>query len=148
MFEPNRTYNVRVASAYLMESATKHTPGIELSLEHPEHGTIIHTLWLTSKTVEGVRKSLEAMGIKEDLYSRPTFQENCGDYLSGKECSIQTFEEEYNGKRRVKVQWINKPVTPSAGGPAELAKRAAALLSGKPVANDHGADLDSSDVPF
>lgn len=144
MFEPNRTYNVRVASAYLMESQKK-TAGIELSFHDDIHGEIVHTLWLTPNTAERVRKDLETLGVKEEVYSRDSFLENCGDYLTGKECSITTFEEEYNGKRRVKVQWINKPTVESD---VPLAKRAAALLSGKPVANDHGADLDSSDVPF
>jgi len=148
MFESNRDYNVCVRSAYLIESQVKHTPGIELSLEHEDHGTITHTLWLTPKTVEGVRNALAAMGIDEATFSRPSFLENCNNHLAGAQCSINTFEEEYNGKRRVKVQWINPPVTPSAGGPAQLAKRAAALLSGKPAANDHAIELDSSDIPF
>lgn len=152
MFEANRDYNVRVASAYLIESAAKHTPGIELTLENDEAGSIVHTLWLTPKTVESVRKSLENMGVKEEQYSRASFLDNANDYLRGAECSIRTFSEEYNGKSRVKVQWINKPFLPSAGGADGLAKRAAAMLGGGKTemtpAQSTARVADDENVPF
>jgi hypothetical protein len=146
--KPNMRYPATVMSACLTESAQKGTPGISVVFE-TEEGTIEHIIWLTPSTVKRVEKDLGTLGADKSKLSSWTYLENLGLVIQGHECDITTFEEEYNGKKRIKVQWINER---RKAGDVKLADRVAVLFGGKPAPAQPAAKLatniNDDDVPF
>jgi hypothetical protein len=137
-FEPNRDYDVEVTDAAMVTSNQKGTPGIEIHFANEDGDTISHTLWITPKTKDNVAKALERLGMGKATYTKPGFYAQVGTFLSGRKCSISTTEEEYQGKRRVKVQWVNafkKPI------PKDLAESIASMMG------DAEGDVED-EVPF
>lgn len=130
----------------LFEAGDKQTPGIRLWLaitdDGPDKGKVIDwTGWLTDGAFENTNKALtEAFGFDGDYGA---FSAN-GNLFQHKECSITTEFEEYKGKSRLKVRWLNPvgggapaPLDPAAarGLAAKLTARAAALrkAAGQPA---------------
>lgn len=143
--QPNSKYNVTVGFASFIESQNTGTPGIQITFEC-EEGSIEHTIWVTPKSREFAVRDLKTLGIREQDLSSMPFLENIGTALLGAECSITTFEDEYKGKKKLKVQWINDKRKAASGS---AVSRAASLLGGSPVtvpADDHG--ITDEDVPF
>ena len=140
--QAGRHYKATVLSASLTESVTKGTPGISINFQ-TEDGEIEHTIYLTEKTVKRAATDLCLLGADEAQLRSWTYLDNIGTVIQGSECDISTISEEYNGKSRVRVQWINEPR--KAGG-GNLASKAAQLFGG-PAAS---APLPSDDdlVPF
>jgi hypothetical protein len=143
--QAGKRYNVEIVSANLTESQNTGSPGIEVHFEC-EEGTIDHTFWLTEKSKKYVKKDLKTLGLEEDSLESTTFMDNIDTAMSGQKCSILTYEDEYNGKKKLKVKYINKPLV--AGGEAPLAKRAASFFSGKPDAPNAAVQITDDDVPF
>lgn len=68
-----------------------------------EHGTIYGDLYMTEKTIEKTIEKMRAMG-----WEGTDLQElNDGTVLRGKKCRISVEHEEYDGKMRARVGWIN-----------------------------------------
>jgi hypothetical protein len=128
-------YNVTVTSASLMKSAKKGTPGLQLSLETEDGDTIEHVLYLTDSTKVSTAKALVALGVKGEDIRKKIFWENVGSILPNHKGSITTIEETWQGKSRIKVQWINEPIS-EAGGTGtseEIAADAVSLFDDGPV---------------
>lgn len=137
-FKAEREYVVRCTTAQLVSSSQKGTPGIWLGLHNEEEGDIEHTLWLSPKTKDQVEKVLrEAFGVSPEKLKRPDFFEQIDFYLASKEVQITTKAETYNGKERIRVQWIN-PVGEAPADQASIARNAASLWSG----------ATDEDIPF
>jgi hypothetical protein len=90
-----------------------------------EHGSIRWYGYFTDGAVDRTLVSLEHAGW--DGVSLKTL-----DGLGSKDCSIVVEEEEYNGKKRMRVQWVNsasvsKPL--ETDGMSALERRLAAKLS-------------------
>lgn len=139
MFEADQRYPVTIASATMTESASKGTPGIELRLESADGGKIWHTLWLTEGTRPHVAKTLAELGVDKAMLASPAFWDDPGEALNGKDASIVTEEDTYNGKTRVRVKWLNGPVKAAAAPPPPKPGRSQQL------ALDFG---NLEDVPF
>lgn len=143
--QANSEYNGTIIHAASIFSQSG-TPGIQVTLE-AEQGTISHTLWLTEKTIKRVESTLVKIGMpKEQLYS-DTALENIDQILSGKAVNFTTVSEEYQGKPKVKVQWLNPPKSEMSQSAAKTAaKMFAALGNSKPAGNNQ--EITDDDVPF
>lgn len=88
------------ATAPELGQSEQGSPYIQISFETAE-GSITGWLYLTEKalerTIETLRKVFEFDG---------NFETVC-DQINGKQCSIVCELEEYQGKERLKVKWIN-----------------------------------------
>lgn len=150
-YEANQQYQVSVSGAGLTFSS-QGRPGLELYFTHPDHGEIKEVLWISEKTQERLEKTLrEVFGITPERYENPLFYEEAGSYLSGKPCYITTALDEYQGKTRVRVQWINREAKKPAEAidKAKLARKAAEIMRrGRSTAPAASAPFDDGDVPF
>lgn len=148
------------------ESGVKKTPYIRLDLEvmdDPEE-TGKRISWygyLSDKALDNtIQKLVDAFDFSGDLNALYTGQ----DTLAGKLCQFTTEFEEYDGKDRLKVKWLNpigyaKPPQPSMDGKALSSllaringKSKAAALAAKSVMKPSVAvkkDAEQTDdVPF
>lgn len=129
--QAGKTYTATVLNAHLGESQAKGTPALFFQFETPD-GEIEHALFITDKTRERIVKTMgECFGVTLDQLRSRTFLDNLAATLAGRECSISTVSEEYKGKDRVRVQWMN-PKRKEADG--NLTKRAAEFFGGKSIA--------------
>jgi hypothetical protein len=116
-FQPGQNYNVAVSSAFVMESKSG-KPGIQINFEKEDGASIQHTIWISEKALEYAARDLATLGIPTDKLSSPTYLENIGSHLVGRECNVSIFEEDYNGKKYTKVQFINEKRDTSGAPPA------------------------------
>lgn len=142
--QPNQKYNATVGFASFIESQNTGTPGINITFEC-EEGSIDHTIWVTPKSREIAIRDLKTLGIKEEDLKSQVFLENIGTALLGAECSITTYEDEYKGKKKLKVQWINEKRAPAS---VSAVSRAVSLFGGGVPSQVDAKVVDDSDVPF
>lgn len=68
-----------------------------------EHGTLYGDFYLTERTIEKTIEKITAMG-----WEGTDLQElNYGTVLRGNKCRISVEHEEFDGKTRAKVGWVN-----------------------------------------
>jgi hypothetical protein len=149
--EAGQRYDAKVASACLTCSASKGTPGILIVYE-TDAGDIEDTIWLTHKTADRAKKTLGLLGANPNELVSRTYLENIGVVIAGHECEITTVDEEYNGKKRVRVQWVNERGSPGLSGD-QLSGQVAYLFGGpKPVApkpeQPKKVEIDDDSIPF
>ena len=104
MIETPGRYAATVIDAHFGQSHNTGTPHLELSLETDEGDRISAWLYLSPKAFENTTRRLrDAFGFNGDY-------ETAVQQIRGKPCSI-TVEEEENpdGKRRLRVAWVNPP---------------------------------------
>jgi hypothetical protein len=141
-FEDGRKYPAVCVAAEFTQSLKVGTEGIELTFNTDE-GTTTHTLWLTDKNRPQVYRSLAALGIAD-----PTAFDLAGEDLQqlvGRKCSLKMGADEYQGKSRIVVQWINSPTSS-----VELQKAARFFphAGKKAVAVAVTLEVTDDDVPF
>lgn len=158
--QPDTKYEATVKDAFLSESKNAGTPGLFISFE-TEDGSIDHTFYVTTKTVEKLKEDLgKCFGITQAQLMDGAFLSSIGTTLRGQKVSITTQEKEYNGNVSVAVQWMNplgfKPKTLDVQG----VKRVAGLFGGGPVSSpayrtgsqppaaNWEAPITDEDVPF
>lgn len=114
-----------------------------------EDGAGSYTIWLTNKNRERAEKTfVEALGVKpENLQSASYIETQLAVDIAGKEVTFVTEEEEYKGKRRIKVAWLFKR---SASNGANPAKAAASFFSNAkpPVSAPTHDEITDDDIPF
>ena len=116
-YEPNQRYVVTIVDATIVKAKTG-TPGIEFALTS-DIGDIYHTEWVKNEEkADKVKATLVAIGIPAETIEKREFWLAPGEALAGKRCSIVTMEDEWDGKKRVKVQWLN-PLRKKAKPPSE-----------------------------
>lgn len=114
-----------------------------------DDGDTAFIIWLTPKNRARAIKTFEMLGItREHLAEKNYLEYQLALDIEGKEVSFGTREEEYNGKKSIKVSWLGKK---SSG---DLTQDAADFF-GQAVANDSPASNDDSrplvkdeDIPF
>jgi len=128
-------YNGVVAPGSALYETQTGTLGYQVMLECPD-GSTSFVIWLTQKNRERARRYFEALGIDPELLKDSGYIEyQLGLDIEGREVSFGTKEEEYNGRRSVKVVWIGKRSDPNlsrsaarffgaTGGDAETAGEA------------------------
>lgn len=142
MLKADTKYNGRVGEgAGLHESGTG-TMGFRVPLEYDD-GNTEFIIWLSDKAKEKAQKTFtEVLGIPlEKLQSSTYFEYQLGQDIVGREVSFGTKEEEYKGKRKVKVAWIDKK---SASLGVGVAAAAAQFFGGKAPM----APISDDDIPF
>jgi hypothetical protein len=93
-------HSVKVKSAKLGESKTG-TPFVELEFENASAETILGWLYLSEAAFErSVQVLRETFGFDNNFETLPA-------QLQDKSCSITTEFENFEGKDRLKVKWIN-----------------------------------------
>lgn len=132
----DQKYNGKVGPHSTVIETQTGTLGYQVMLEC-EDGTTSFTIWLTEKNREKAEKYFDLLGVSKESLKNPTYLEyGLGEEIEGKEVSFGTREEEYNGRRTIKVTWIGKK---SNGRPS----RAAAEFFG--AAPD---EITDDDIPF
>jgi len=114
--------------------ANSGTLGYQLCLEC-EDGATDYVIWLTPKNKEKAEKAFVSLGIDPKALRSETGIEGIASQLAGMEVDFGTREEEYQGKKRVKVSWVGKPKGDAGGGGSATA-RAAAFFADKPADED------------
>lgn len=147
------------------EAGTNNTPFIRIPLvveqEGPSEGDqIVFQGWITDKSVAKTVKNLsEVFGWDGDLEALAGMV-NTGPFV-GKQCEIVTEEDEYNGKTRVVIKWLNSP---GSGGKSMDKEKAIALArrlsarskdaatttppSHRKPPSDPDLDAPEDDIPF
>ena len=144
MLKPDTRYTGTIVDGGIYE-ANSGTLGYQLLL-NCEDGSTDYVIWLTPKNKEKAEKAFVSLGIDPKALRSETGIEGIASQLAGMEVVFGTREEEYQGKKRVKVLWVGKPkgVTDlSVGNPIA---RAAAFFADEPKATQ--GSLDDEAVPF
>lgn len=118
------------SNGWFGEAGENNTPFLRIPLEVTEEGEaqgeqITFQGWLSDKSVERTVKNLaEVFGWNGDLVALAKMT-NTGPFV-GKPCRIVTEEDEYNGKKKVVIKWLNAP---DGGGKAMVLDKAMSLAA-------------------
>lgn len=116
-------YTATVESAELGQSEAKGTPYLSLLCKTTEGEDLTAYLYLSDAAFERTTKTLrEVFGFDNNF-------EKVVEQVTSKECSIVVEAEEFEGKSRMKVKWIN--TVGGSGKPLENAGSLLAQLSAK-----------------
>jgi len=111
-------------AGWIGESEQKQTPFIRIPVvvtsEGPEKGAgAVWTGYLSNAAFENTIKRLaEVFGFDGNLAALATGKQT----LANMPCSITTEAEDYNGKRRIKIKWLNAPGGGSTAKPMDPGK--------------------------
>ncbi len=131
-------YNGVVAPGSQLYETQTGTLGYLVMLECPD-GATSFVIWLTQKNRDRARRYFEVLGIDPELLKDSGYIEyQLGLDIEGREVSFGTKDEEYRGKRDVKVVWIGKRSDPN------LSRSAARFFGG--TAPD--GDIPGDATPF
>jgi hypothetical protein len=154
MDENDVKYRARVLSHALAESKENGTPSVKIhfellyNLDSPEvetHKSIYHDLWLSEKAFNRSMDVLvDVLGWKGSNLSELN---DSPDLLADSECVLVTNLEEYNGKTRIKVKFVNSIQKKLDSSKAKtlsekLASKVAIYKSRKPESREPGVDFD------
>lgn len=128
---------------------------VSITFQDPDSGqTIDGAIWLTKRAVSQSRKSLEALGFDVDQCELQVLDDQ-PEFLKGARAEIIVHEEEWQGQKRAKVRWINRPPPNAEKQKAELAIYNQQLREAKSPApeQDHPEEptepeQQEGDVPF
>ncbi len=127
-------YTATVQSAELGQSE-KGTPFLALLCKTEQGEELTAYLYLSDAAIERTVKTLrEVFGFDNDF-------EKVVEQVTGKPCSIVVEAEEYEGKTRMKIKWVNtlggssaKPLDNAASLLAQLSARAKRIPAAAPAA--------------
>ena len=121
-------YNGIVAPGSQLYESQNGNLGYQVMLECAD-GPTSFVIWLTQKNRERARRYFEALRVDpERLKDSGYIEYHLGLDIEGRELSFGTKDEEYNGKRSVKVVWIGKRSDPNLS-------RSAARFFGSTIAD-------------
>jgi len=140
-------YQGEVGTGSCLIETQSGTVGYQVQLTCDD-GDTSFMIWLTAKNKDRAAKYFEVLGVDpENLKSHNYFDSQLAQDIEGVRVSFTTKEEEYNGKKSIKVGWMGKP---SAG--ANVASAAAAFFGGEvPVVQPKppdGPGITDDDIPF
>jgi hypothetical protein len=146
--KPDHKYHGVVAPGSEIIESQSGSLGFQVMLKC-EDGETSYTIWLTAKNRERAEKTFtEALGVDVEELLNATYIENQLPIdITGREVTFVTEEEEYKGKRRVKVAWLFKRSASSGGSPA---KAAASFFSRQKAASPAAQrdEITDDDIPF
>lgn len=117
-------YTATVETAELGQSEAKGTPFLSLLCKTEQGDELTAYLYLSDAAFERTTRTLrEVFGFDNNF-------ETVVQQVTGKECSIVVEAEDYEGKTRMRVKWINT-VGGASGKPLENASSLLAQLSAK-----------------
>ena len=102
--------NVSIAD-HMVRQMNSGTWAIQLRFVHEEKGDIDGFVWLTAKCAGQIRKFLRAVDLDPDTTDVAKLDPDSPEPISivGKTLQIEVAEEEYKGKKSIKVKYINAP---------------------------------------
>lgn len=145
--KPDHKYHGTVAPGSEIIESQSGSIGYQVMLEC-EDGTASYTIWLTQKNRERAEKTFtEALGVdREKLADANYLEDVLATEIAGREVTFVTEEEEYKGKRRVKVAWLFRRSASGGGSPAKAAAR---FFGGNDSrSNQHADPITDDDLPF
>jgi hypothetical protein len=143
-FTDGQRYAAEVIAADLITSSHTGTEGIELQL-NTEEGQTTHVLWLTEKNRDNVWRSLEALGVKDASRFHPV---HGMEQLIGAHCTLTMREEEYRGRTRVRVRWINQRHAAVTDSAVDRALRFFGHETDAATLVADGRSIVDDDIPF
>lgn len=142
--KPDHKYTGTVGPQSQLMTTQMGTLGYQVMLSC-EDGDTSFTIWLTDKNRKKAFQYFGVLGVDpEKLKSRTYFELQLAMDIEGREVSFGTKEEEYNGKRSIKVAWIGKKTSDDAFA-------AAADFFGQPEKPGNGGGIGSipdEEIPF
>lgn len=138
-YEVDKEYEVKIDDVSFVESAAKHTPGLEFRLYREPEGVIFHTMWITEGTKARAWETLIAIGVPGAALKTAGFWGEPAAHLQDKNVRITTELDTYKDKPRVRVKWFNALGSTKRATP-EAAKVVASLFE--------NFEDDSEPVPF
>jgi len=133
MILPDRKYQGTIKNTMVPDVEPGKHPHLLVTIETPD-GDIDHRLYLSVAARQHTEKVLLELGVEADWLVSPEFWETPGKWMNGRHCSIETEEDEYEGKKRVRVKWLNGPKREVKPMPVERARGLASLFV-KPTYN-------------
>ena len=131
-------YNGTVAPGSQLYETQTGTLGYQVMLECAD-GPTSFVIWLTQKNRERAGRYFEVLGVDPELLRDSSYIEyQLGLDIEGREVSFGTKEDEYNGKRSVKVVWIGKRSDPNLS-------RSAARFFGSTITD---GDINREELAF
>jgi len=113
-FEVGKKYQIIIVDADRVESKTG-TLGLNVKLRSQDGASEIwHTEWITAKTEANFLKRMGEFGIERGVLESEEFWEDPLSVLAGKKGQIETMLDEYDGRNRVRVKWLNGLERPSS----------------------------------
>jgi hypothetical protein len=137
-------YNGKIRAGSSLMTTQTGSLGYQVMLSCDD-GPTSFTIWLTDKNRDKAVKTFTTiLGVKlDDLKSQQYLEYQLALDIEGREVSFGTKEEEYNGKRTIKVAWIGKKSDPN------VARGAATFFGGVPtVTGDGDPGITDEDIPF
>lgn len=137
MIEKTGYYIATVDEAVIAESQANGTPSVKFKLTVPDEGTAYYDAWLTERALDRTIENLITVFEFDGDFT------NLGQF-AGKECQIKIVTEEYEGKTRYKVAYLNPKdgggikamdETKAADLATRLSQRAGAIIRQKEKAN-------------
>jgi hypothetical protein len=105
---PDTKYNGVIGPGSALIETQQGTVGYQVMIGCKD-GETTFTIWLTEKNHDRAIKYFDVLGIRSDLLQDPNYVEfRLSQEIEGKEISFGTKEEEYNGKKSIKVVWIGR----------------------------------------
>lgn len=141
----DQTYNGTVTGGSWTRSANGNL-GFQIALTCPD-GDAGFTIWLTKNTKDMAKRNFQVLGLSEaQMRDKAFLNYQLPTHIHGREISFTTFNDEYQGKTRVKVKSIGFPVKSVDEAPAEAASFFGAGTNGGQETGEFQATDD--DVPF
>jgi len=109
---PGEYYNAKPIRAYVTENKDANKSGLHVVFQCFDDsdkpiGTSSKTIWCTDATLEISTKELVLLGAAEsDLYEDAFWAEPM-KFMTQTEVRVQIEEQEYRGKKYIRVRWIN-----------------------------------------
>jgi hypothetical protein len=138
-------YQGRISPGSSLTESQTGTLSFQVMIEC-EDGDTFFPIWLTEKNREKAKKQFEIIGADTSKLNNANYLDmELAVSIVGKEISFGTKEEEYNGKRSIKVSWIGKKSDPN------LARGAASFFGGnsdQPTKSADDSPIGDGDIPF
>lgn len=128
MILPNSKYAGTIKNTLIPDVEPGKHPCIQVTVETAE-GDIDHRMYLSPGARSHTEKVLLELGLQNAHLSSEEFWETPEKWMDGLACHIETDEDEYNGKKRVRVKWLNGPRREVKKMPAERARGLAGLFA-------------------
>lgn len=133
------TYQGQIVHGSTVVESSTGTLGFKVMLICSD-GETSHTIWLTEKTKENAEKTFrEVLGIELAKLQDANYVNQIGSFIEGKKVEFLTGTDEYKGKSRVAVKFINKPRAVSGASPLNTF---AEFFGGRPN------QITDEDIPF
>lgn len=117
---PDREYIVEVEWAQMTTSQTG-TAGMHITFVACDgSGSLQHTAYITPGTADFFSRDMRTLGVSDAELRSQAFYEHCGEALKGRKCKITTKSEEYRGKFKTRVGFINQFSNVVNGTPVSL----------------------------